>query len=65
MFSMTYLVLGINIIVGFALLKDNNVYEYLIISGLNRLKFFGGIAGYIILEMSIATIILMIIYQSL
>lgn len=62
MFSMTYLTLSINIIVSFAILKDNNVYDYLIVCGLDRLKFFGGIAGYIILEMTIASIILIIIY---
>lgn len=57
-----FLLLGINNIVKLAMIKNKRLYEYIIIAGLDKIKFFGGIFGFIIIEMLGACIVIAIMF---
>lgn len=61
-FSYVFLILGIGIIAILGKLKDQRTYEYLVVSGLNRVRFYLGSFGYIALEMVIAVILVQIFF---
>ncbi|CAL6033240.1 ABC_transporter family protein [Hexamita inflata] len=62
MFSMVYLVQGISIVAILAKMKDKRSYEYLVVSGLNRVKFFSGILLYVFIEITASSFIVGIIF---
>ena len=61
-FSYVFLILGIGIIALLGQLKEKRTYEYLVVSGLNRVRFFLGSLGYVLVEMVIAVITVQIFF---
>lgn len=61
-FSYIFLILGIGVIAIVGKLKDKRIYEYLVVSGLNRVRFYLGSLGYIAIEMLVAVIVVQIFF---
>lgn len=61
---MVFLILGISIVAILAKTKDKRIYEYFVVSGLDRVRFFAGILGYTSIEMLGACLFISIVFSA-